>query len=147
MTYCLSNFKNFADFEKACELVAIHEHNYGKFPAFGRFRALLTEHQRTTTGAYQQPPQKALMPAPQTRGINASTWVVLSEAEISSVMAGAKHPVIERLKAKVACSPYFSTHKTIDWGTRYLREAISEAEARNIPLTLIGIVEAQAVAA
>jgi hypothetical protein len=147
ITYCLSSFATFEDLEMACELLAIHEPNYGRFPPYDRLRTLLSEHKRTTTGAYQQPSQKALPPAPEERGLDPSTWVVLTDEEILSAMAGAKHPVIERLRLKVDCSEYFSTHKTIEWGTRYLREAITEAEARNIPLDLIGIVEAQAVAA
>jgi hypothetical protein len=135
ITYSLSSFATFEDLETACELLAIHEPNYGRFPPYSRFRALLTEHQRTTTGAYQPNTQNALPPA-QDRGVEVDRWG-----------QPATNADVERLKTKVACSKYFSTHKTIDWGTRYLREAIAEAEARNIPLAQIGVVEVQAVAA
>jgi len=120
--YALDNFATFPDFEKAAELVAIHEVNFGRFPSWARFRELFVEHKRS---AAYQPPELALPPSPEER----------SEPATSAD--------IERLKAKVRCSQYFSKS---EWGVRYLREAIVEAEARSIPLQAIGVVEAEAVA-
>jgi hypothetical protein len=139
--FCIENFQGIAQVERATDLLIQNEPNYGRMPAFKRMKDLFSE--------YMQPQQRpeyqvvdastfALPPAKE-RGVNERDWTPLTSEEIATARWGTKHPVIERLKAKVHVSQFFKSQAALPHGQRYREEAIAEANARNIPLDLIGV--------
>jgi hypothetical protein len=141
-SFANERFSGIAKFEKAASLVMIHEKNYGRFPAFEVFSKLFNEFLQTSAPAYQTPSSAALaLPPAQERGVSPKDWTPLTAEEIANAKWGQLHPVIERLKAKITVSAFFKSQTTIAHGTKFREEAIAEAQARGIPLDLIGAAE------
>ena len=143
ISFCIDNFQGIAQVEKATSLLIQNEPNYGRMPAFKRMKDLFSE--------YMQPQQRpeyqvvdastfALPPAAD-RGVSPKDWTPLTSEEIATARWGTKHPVIERLKAKIHVSQFFKSQAALPHGQRYREEAIAEANARGIPLDLIGVVQ------
>lgn len=58
--FCLENFQNIAQLEKATDLLIQNEPNYGRIPAFKRMVELFREYMQFSKPAYQSPEPKAL---------------------------------------------------------------------------------------
>ena len=140
--FCLENFQGIAQVERATDLLIQNEPNYGRMPAFGRMRELFTEYMKSSRPEYKEVDTSALaLPPAAERGANPKDWTPLTPEEIAAARWGTKHPVIERLKAKVYVAQFFKSQAALPHGQRYREEAIAEANARNIPLDLIGVVQ------
>jgi hypothetical protein len=142
ISFCIDNFKGIAQVEKATSLLIQNEPNYGRIPAFKRMLDLFREYMQLDRPEYQTPSSAALaLPPAQERGVSPKDWTPLTAEEIANAKWGQLHPVIERLKAKITVSAFFKSQTTIAHGTKFREEAISEAQARGIPLDLIGAAE------
>ena len=137
--FCVDNFQGIAQIEKAVTLLIAKEPNYGHMPNFDRLKEVFSDYLQTKRPEYQGPNQSALaLPPAQERGVNPKDWTPLTAEELAGVKWGQKHPVVERLKAKIYVSQFFKSQASWAHGTQFREEAITEAKQRCIPLDLIG---------